>query len=124
MTNASFRWEYRYTVLVLCWFGWITIYLSKSIIESLLPVISNEFFLSHAQGGMLETFYLVGYILIKIPSGILANRIGIKRILVLGMRGYATATALSFFAGNFLYLIVLRFLVGLFQGIIAMKHQK
>jgi predicted MFS family arabinose efflux permease len=104
-------------VLVLCWFGWITIYLSKSIIGSLLPVISNELNLSHAQGGMLETFYLVGYILIKIPSGILANRIGIKRTLVLGMLGYASATALSFFAGNFLYLIVLRFLVGLFQGI-------
>jgi predicted MFS family arabinose efflux permease len=117
MKKSSFRWEYRYTVLVLCWFGWITIYLSKSIIESLLPVISIELNLSHAQGGMLETFYLVGYILIKIPSGVLAKRIGIKRTLVLGMLGYASATALSLFAGNFLYLIVLRFLVGLFQGI-------
>jgi sugar phosphate permease len=111
------RWSYSYTVLALCWFGWIAIYLCRSVLAPILPVVSGELGLSHAQAGMLETAYLLGYIVIKMPAGILGNRIGIKRTLTLGMVGYALATALNFFATGFLHLFVLRFLVGLFQGV-------
>jgi predicted MFS family arabinose efflux permease len=111
------RWSYSYTVLALCWFGWIAIYLCRSVLAPILPVVSGELGLSHAQAGMLETAYLLGYIVIKMPAGVLGNRIGIKRTLTLGMVGYALATALNFFATGFLHLFVLRFLVGLFQGV-------
>jgi predicted MFS family arabinose efflux permease len=111
------RWSYSYTVLALCWFGWIAIYLCRSVLAPILPVVSGELGLSHAQSGMLETAYLLGYIVIKMPAGVLGNRIGIKRTLTLGMVGYALATALNFFATGFLHLFVLRFLVGLFQGV-------
>jgi predicted MFS family arabinose efflux permease len=66
---------------------------------------------------MLETSYLIGYIVIKMPAGAIANRIGIKRTLAIGMVGYAAATALNFLATGFLHLLLLRFLVGLFQGV-------
>ncbi len=111
------KWSYSYTVLTLCWFGWIAIYLCRSVLAPILPVVSGELGLSHAQAGMLETAYLLGYIVIKMPAGVLGNRIGIKRTLTLGMVGYALATALNFFATSFLHLFVLRFLVGLFQGV-------
>ena len=111
------RWSYSYTVLLLCWFGWIAIYLCRSILAPILPVLSEELGLSHAQGGMLETAYLIGYIVIKIPAGAIANRIGIKRTLTIGMVGYAVATALNFLAAGFAHLFLLRFLVGLFQGV-------
>jgi len=111
------RWSYSYTVLTLCWFGWIAIYLCRSVLAPILPVVSGVLGLSHAQSGMLETAYLLGYIVIKMPAGALGNRIGIKRTLILGMVGYALATALNFLATGFLHLFVLRFLVGLFQGV-------
>jgi MFS family permease len=111
------RWSYSHTVLALCWFGWIAIYLCRSVLAPILPVVSGELGLSHAQAGMLETAYLLGYIVIKMPAGVLGNRIGIKRTLTLGMVGYALATALNFLATGFLHLFVLRFLVGLFQGV-------
>ncbi len=117
MLEQKSRWSYSHTVLALCWFGWIAIYLCRSILAPILPVVSGELGLSHAQAGMLETAYLLGYIVIKMPAGVLGNRIGIKRTLTLGMVGYALATALNFFATGFLHLFVLRFLVGLFQGV-------
>ena len=117
MLEQKSRWSYSYTVLALCWFGWIAIYLCRSVLAPILPVVSGELGLSHAQAGMLETAYLLGYIVIKMPAGVLGNRIGIKRTLILGMVGYALATALNFFATGFLHLFVLRFLVGLFQGV-------
>ncbi|MDH5792835.1 MAG: MFS transporter, partial [Candidatus Bathyarchaeota archaeon] len=97
------RWDYGYTVLLLCWFGWIAIYLCRSVLAPVLPVISGEFGMTHAQGGMLETAYLIGYVVVKIPAGVVANRIGIKRTLVVGMVGYAISTALNFLATGFLH---------------------
>ncbi len=111
------RWEYSYTVLLLCWFGWISIYLCRSVLAPILPVLAEEMAINHAQGGMLETAYLVGYIAIKIPAGVAATRIGIKKTLIVGMIGYALCTALNFVASTFLHLLTLRFLVGLFQGV-------
>jgi len=117
MQGLKTRWSYSHTVLLLCWFGWIAIYLCRSVLAPVLPVISGELGMSHAQGGMLETAYLVGYIIIKLPAGVIANRIGLKKTLVLGMVGYALSTALNFFASTFFHLFILRFLIGLFQGV-------
>ncbi|MCX6653831.1 MAG: MFS transporter, partial [Candidatus Bathyarchaeota archaeon] len=118
MSRASWlRWSYSYTVLLLCWFGWICIYLTKSALPPLLPVLSNEIGLSHAQTGLIESAYLVGYILVKVPLGYLANKFGMKRILIIGMIGYGTASALFTFASTYPMVLLLRFLVGFFQGI-------
>ncbi len=117
MQSLKIRWNYSYTVLLLCWCGWIAIYLCRSVLAPILPVLVGELSLTHAQGGMLETAYLIGYILVKIPAGVIANRIGIKRTLVIGMVGYALSTALNFIAAGFIHLFTLRFLLGLFQGI-------
>jgi ACS family hexuronate transporter-like MFS transporter len=111
------RWNYSYTVLLLCWCGWIAIYLCRSVLAPILPVLSEELSMTHAQGGLLETAYLIGYIIIKIPAGAIANRIGIKRTLIISMFGYAISSALNFLAAGFIHLLTLRFLIGLFQGV-------
>ncbi len=116
MRGLRARWDYSYTVLLLCWFGWISIYLSRSVLAPILPVLSRELRMTHAQGGMLETAYLLGYIIVKVPVGIFANRIGIKRTLVIGIIGYAISNSLNFLATVF-HLFALRFMVGLFQGV-------
>ncbi len=118
MSRVSWpQWNYSYTVLLLGWFGWICIYLTKSALPPLLPVLSREMDLSHAQAGMIESAYLVGYILIKVPIGYLANKFGPKKILFIGMIGYGTASALFIFASSYPMVLLLRFLVGFFQGI-------
>jgi len=116
-SRHSPRWSYGHTVLLLCWMGWIAIYLGRSVLAPLLPVLSVELGLTHAQAGLIESAYLVGYILVKIPAGLVANRIGIKRTLVIGMVGYAASTALNFFAAGFIHLLAFRFLLGVFQGV-------
>lgn len=117
MKDSRKRWNYSYTVLLLCWFGWVAIYLCRSVLAPILPVLVEELSMTHAQGGMLETAYLIGYIFMKVPAGTIANRIGIKRTLVISMVAYASSTALNFLATGFIHLLALRFLTGLFQGV-------
>ena len=64
------RWSYGLTLLIVCWFGWICIYLTKSVIPPLLPVLMAEWGMSHTQAGMLETAYVIGYVVVKVPASI------------------------------------------------------
>ena len=110
-------WNYNYTVLMITWMGWISIYLARSVLPPVLPVLTEEFSLSHAQSGLLETAYLIGYIISKVPAGELSRRFGAKKVLASSMVGYGASTLLTSSAQGFSHIFMLRFLVGLFQGV-------
>ena len=110
-------WNYNYTVLMITWMGWISIYLARSVLPPVLPVLTEEFSLSHAQSGLLETAYLIGYIISKVPAGELSKRFGAKKVLAGSMVGYGASTLLTSSAQGFSHIFMLRFLVGLFQGV-------
>jgi sugar phosphate permease len=113
----SKRWSNNYSILLITWIGWISIYLARSVLPPLLPVISLELGFTHTQSGLLETAYLIGYIIIKIPSGVLCEKHGARKILAFSMIGYGASTFFISYAQNFLHIFLLRFFVGLFQGV-------
>jgi len=117
MGLRGLRWEYSHTVLLITWVGWISIYLARGVLPPVLPVLAEELGLTHAQSGLLETAYLVGYIASKMPAGVLSSRFGARRVLAASMVGYGAATFLVSGAVGFAQILVLRFLVGLFQGV-------
>jgi len=110
-------WGYEYTILLITWLGWICIYLVKSVLPPVLPVLSAELGLSHAQAGLLETAYLIGYIAAKMPAGALSRRLGPRRLLAASMLGYGASSAATMWAKGFTDIFALRLLVGLFQGV-------
>jgi predicted MFS family arabinose efflux permease len=73
--------------------------------------------LSHSQSGLLETAYLIGYIISKVPAGELSRRFGAKKVLTGSMIGYGTSSLLTSSAQGFSHMFLLRFLVGIFQGV-------
>lgn len=104
-------------MLLITWLGWICIYLVKSVVPPVLPVLFAELGLSHAQAGLLETAYLIGYIAAKMPAGSLNERLGPRRLLAASMMGYGAASAATMWASGFADIFALRLLVGLFQGV-------
>ncbi|MBN2334164.1 MFS transporter [Candidatus Bathyarchaeota archaeon] len=110
-------WSYSYTVLLITWLGWMSIYLARSVLPPVLPLLSMELGLSHAEAGLLETAYLIGYIVVKMPAGALSNRYGPRRVLTVSMLGYGASSMLISGANGFTEIFVLRLLVGLFQGV-------
>jgi len=110
-------WNNNYTVLLITWLGWISIYLARSVLPPVLPILSVELGLSHAQAGLLETAYLIGYIISKLPAGALSKRYGTRKVLAASMVGYGASTLLISYASGFSHIFALRFLVGLFQGV-------
>lgn len=62
--------------------GWTVIYLDRSLMFPLLPVMAREFQLTDAQRGAIVSAYFITYVAMQIPSGVLGDRLGLKRVLV------------------------------------------
>ena len=63
-------------------FGWVIVFGGMSALNPLLPFFRAEFQLSGSQTGLLTSFFTLPYLLMQIPGGLLADRFGAKRLLV------------------------------------------
>jgi MFS family permease len=64
-------------------FGWVILFGGMSSINSLLPFVRAEFRLSGSETGLLTTLFMLPYTLMQIPGGMLSDRFGAKRVLIL-----------------------------------------
>ena len=91
-------WQAYHTVWALLIFGWICNYVVRMAFSPLLEPVMAEFGLSHAQGGFLFSVFFYGYVAMQVPAGLLGDRFGRKRVLVIGIllvSGAALVTGLS-----------------------------
>jgi MFS family permease len=105
---------------VLVWllliFAWAANFVIRIGFSALLPSIIDELQLSYTRAGLLASAFFYAYVIMQIPSGLLGDRFGRRRILVLGLLGGALAAGLTGLAGSFATLFAARALTGAFQG--------
>ena len=90
----------------------------SEILYVLLPVWAAEFRLSLWQVGLIRTAYTGGMAAFQIPAGLLAERFGERRLLMLGTLATACAfIAVSAGASSFVPLLLLLTLAGLGSGV-------
>lgn len=87
--------------------------LGVQLVSPLLPAMQQSLHLSTTQTGAIVSSYSIAALLATLPAGILADRIGSRRLLwwslmVFGLSGLAT-----FFVHDFLLLIALRVMQGI-----------
>lgn len=80
--NKSYYWKIIVSILTA---GWIVIWLYRTALTPIYPTIS-EFFggVSDSQLGNISSYYFLGYVLMQIPSGLLVDRFGKKKVLIPG----------------------------------------
>ena len=91
--------------------GWIVIWVSRTMLTPIYPILSDFFGgISNAQLGAISSSYFLGYVIIQIPSGMLSDKIGIKRVIVPGFILFslgcavmcASSSLLTMYAGSFM----------------------
>src|SRR2546425_4718779 len=84
---------------VLVWllliFAWAANFVIRIGFSALLPSIIDELQLSYTRAGLLASAFFYAYVIMQIPSGLLGDRFGRRRILVLGLLGGALAAGLT-----------------------------
>ncbi|MCC7103995.1 MAG: MFS transporter [Chloroflexi bacterium] len=78
--TASAR--YGFALVSLFAVGWIVFTAAIIMFNPLLPLIREDFNLSGTQAGLITSIFYLPYLLMQVPSGLLADRLGPKRILV------------------------------------------
>lgn len=72
-----------FLVLMALCIGWTLLYADRSALYPLLSVIGEDFNLTNTMLGSITSSYFLVYVTMQIPSGILADRLGKKRLLVI-----------------------------------------
>jgi MFS family permease len=103
-------------VWILLIFAWAANFVIRIGFSALLPSIIEELQLSYTRAGLLASAFFYAYVLMQIPAGLLGDRFGRRRILLLGLVGGALAAGLTGLAGSFAALFLARALTGAFQG--------
>ncbi len=106
----------QWKTLIAAQLGWMLDAMDVMFYAFALGAIQNEFGLSSAQAGALASVTLVASAIGGIGFGILADRIGRARSLMVSILMYSAFTALTATAGSLWQLLLWRSLVGLGMG--------
>ena len=88
-------------------------YLDRYVVNQVLDPIQREFSLSDAQGGRLNTAFMIGYFLTAPFFGYLGDRITRKWLVAAGIFVWSLGTVLTGLASGFHSLLAYRVLTGL-----------
>jgi len=91
-------------------------HLLSSIVLPLLPFIRNDLHISLTQAGWLVSAFTIAYGISQLPSGWLADRIGQRVLILLGISGVALWGMLAGLIPNCGVILVLMVLMGVFGG--------
>jgi len=107
----------RWFLLGLTWCAALTTRASSTGVSPILPLIKADLGLSYAQAGFLFSMPTVMMALFGLPGGWLADHVGVKRTLTLGMLAILAGTALRAAGGGYASLLIWTALLGAGMGI-------
>lgn len=67
--------------LLVFFLGWVVLYADRTALYPLLSIIGKEFSLTGLQIGSITSSFFVTYAVMQVPAGILADRLGHRKIL-------------------------------------------
>ena len=110
--SKAFLIKIRYWVLTLLFFLSIIVYLDRVSISLTGVRIKAELGLSNEQFGWVLAAFALSYALFEVPTGIMGDRLGPRKILTRVVLWWSLFTALTGAANGLISLLVIRFLFG------------
>jgi MFS family permease len=102
--------------LLFLWFVWFMNYGCRTIFSPIMPLIEDEFAISHAKASSLFAFTSAGYGISLFVSGMLVSRFGYKRSILVSLFVCGVTLFLVPQMKSFSHLTILGFILGLAAG--------
>lgn len=84
MTGTEVAYRYRWTIIGVLWTAYIVVFMHRLSMGPLAPFLKEEMNLTSTQLGALMSASSFGYMLSIIPAGWGVDRIGVRRLLLIG----------------------------------------
>jgi sugar phosphate permease len=101
---------------VLLYVAFLISYVDRSAISLALGQIGKDFDLQAADLGIISSAFFLGYAVMQIPGGWLADRFGSKYVIVVAIAMWSVFTVMTSFAWSLASLIAVRLVFGLTEG--------
>lgn len=116
MKMRKFEWKYRYNILSVLFITWGVAVLDRMAMPVALPYIAKEFGLTPFQTSLILSTFFIGYALAHLPGGVLADKIGVRKVATIALVWWSAFTALTGAAANLVQLLFVRLAFGLGEG--------
>jgi sugar phosphate permease len=101
---------------ILLYLAFCISYIDRAAISLALGQIGKEFDLQAANLGVVISAFFLGYALMQVPGGWLADRIGSKTVVIVTITMWSIFTVMTGLAWSLLSLIAIRFIFGIAEG--------
>ena len=109
----------RWSVLAVIGVAQLMVVLDITIVNIALPSAQDELGFDVASRQWVITAYSLAFGSLLLLGGRLSDRVGVRRTLIIGLLGFAAASALGGAAGGFAVLVAARAAQGVFAAILA-----
>jgi len=110
-------WPVRYNMIGLLFCGSMINYIDRVNISVAAPVLMQEMGWEKDLFGWVFSAFLIGYALLQLPGGVIADRWSGRKVLALAFCGFSLFTLLTPIGAHaFFLLLTMRFLVGAFES--------
>lgn len=110
-------WRYRHTVLAACMLAFFVTFFARLAISPVIPFIRADFTVTNASVGVALTGMWMTYGLAQFPSGILADRFGERRVILVAVGGTAVTSLLLAAAPVFAVFVLCAVALGAVAGL-------
>jgi MFS family permease len=100
----------------LLYVAFVISYVDRTAISLALGQIGKDFNLAAADLGVVISAFFLGYAVMQVPGGWLADRFGSKYVIIVAIATWSVCTVMTSFAWSLLSLIVIRLVFGLTEG--------
>ncbi len=107
----------RWWITGLLFLTWLMSYIDRSLMPMALPFVAREFGLKPTMMGLVSSAFFLGYGLMQIPGGLIADRWGARRAMTLALLLWSVFSVLTGRARDVWMLIWTRVFFGLGEGL-------
>src|SRR5689334_7523356 len=101
---------------VLLYLAFCISYIDRAAISIALTQIGKEFNLQASDLGIVISAFFLGYAIMQVPGGWLADRFGSKIVVIVTIAMWSLFTVMTGFAASLASLIAIRFIFGIAEG--------
>lgn len=116
MTTNEMTKKSRNLILALLFLGWSLGNLDRYIMNYAVVSITGDLNLGASSTGIILSAFFLGYAIMQIPGGWLADKFGAKKILLFSVIMWSIFTGLTALAWSLVAMITIRFLFGIGEG--------
>ena len=106
----------RLCSFLLLYLGYMLLFADRTVLNISLAYIGKDFHIGAAALGTTASAFFLGYTLMQIPGGYLADRFGSKVMIILSLLLWSIMTVVTGWAWSLISLIIIRFIFGIAEG--------